>query len=272
MIFVRLSVWMRPSAARAWPRTVIMVGRPARSVANFSAKAARSAGPSSSAMKSAKAGPNRKSPTGKLPALSIGGKSRARAARAGPRTKPGTIRWGNGSETSGVCRRPSISRAWPPVTTAACADVTPLPLYLFRPCHKSPRRETMSRPLSGTGQWRIPRHVNSTLTELVAIWPKQGRHETAGNGETSEPDPAAFGCPRGFERLARPGELREFPIPDGRSRPGGCRQHAAAAAAQANAAGDNLALSRPGLRTRRVFLFRPAESGDARPPLRNQEP
>ena len=38
MILLLVSVWMRPSLGLHWPRTVIVVGRPARSRSNFSSK------------------------------------------------------------------------------------------------------------------------------------------------------------------------------------------------------------------------------------------
>lgn len=56
--FVLESVWMRPSFARVWPRTVIITGRPSRSMSNFSANARRIASLSISSIKAANAPPN----------------------------------------------------------------------------------------------------------------------------------------------------------------------------------------------------------------------
>src|SRR5690349_1854029 len=89
-----------------------MVGRRFRSIWNFSAKTLLSSGPCKALISERKAGPKVNSDTGKLPGVSIVGKSALMAALASGRMKLGTIRYSNGWRISGVAANAAKSSAY----------------------------------------------------------------------------------------------------------------------------------------------------------------
>ena len=105
MILLFVSVWMRPSLGLQWPRTVIVVGRPARSRSNFSFErfaellAHKVVEEFAERRTIGKLGHRKASAFRDLWVAALS------SARASGRTKPGTTKYSNGSRVSGTASR-----------------------------------------------------------------------------------------------------------------------------------------------------------------------